>query len=218
MKVVLAGEHGLRASNHHFAQYAPHGPHVNLTRVIGGTEQHLGGTVPTSNDTIGVPVLVLPHESRQSKVTQLEYALLCDQQVGRFEITVQNLSPVTLTQRQEQLFDERFDLTFVERYLGIEQAGQVMLHVLEHHVKDGFIDGGNHLPQVHNVLMVQRLENRNLTDGSDGEALLLAVHANTLQCHNVIGLATSCPEHLAICALTQLFIQDIVVFTVHTHV
>ena len=74
---------------------------------------------------------------RQSKVTDLQVAVGVEQQVGRFQITVQHISGVNEFQPTEDLVCE-VACVIVRQFLSLEQFEQISFHQPLHNV---------HIPQ-----------------------------------------------------------------------
>lgn len=61
---------------------------------------------------------------------------IVQQNIGAFDVTVQEIVLVAKVQSQKKLPHERRNVLFAERHqTGLQQSHQVMVHVLEHQVK-----------------------------------------------------------------------------------
>ena len=74
----------------HLGKDAPDAPNVNGGRVFAGSQQYVGRPVPQRHDLVGVGPHGNPKGSGQTKVGQLELSLPIDEQVGGFQIAVQD--------------------------------------------------------------------------------------------------------------------------------
>ena len=69
---------------------APNAPHVDHSVVLLVAQEHVRRTVPQSHNLVGLVLHWDPTASGQSEVSQLEYLFLGNQQVLRFQVSVQN--------------------------------------------------------------------------------------------------------------------------------
>jgi hypothetical protein len=68
--------------------------HVHSWSIVPFSEEELRGTVPEGHDSIRVPIRLVLADTKgsgESKVSQFENTLLCDENVGCFHVSVQNL-------------------------------------------------------------------------------------------------------------------------------
>ena len=146
--------------------------------------------------------------SGQTKVSQLQDALLGDQDVGRLHVSVDDLVGVDEVETFEHLLHHLLDL--LERELDVEvaeQACQVVLTEVEDQVESCFVPivCSTDLDEIDNVVMVQQLENADLPEGRDWKTLLLVLHQHLLQGDNLLGVSfASGLENLAEGALSNL--------------
>ena len=91
----------------------------------------------------------------------------------------------------EQLLHVAFDLRYREMNVRIlKQAGKVVVHVRCHHEHAWLLARvlrslDSHLFQFQDIDVVQLLQQLDLSERSDWEAILLIVHQNLLQRHNL---------------------------------
>jgi hypothetical protein len=104
----VAGEEGLAGG--HLGEDAADGPHVDTSGVLTTTEENLRCAVPESDDFMCVGTERDTERARQTEISQLQVALLVDEQVLRFEITVQDAVGVAVAGSLEQLERELLDL------------------------------------------------------------------------------------------------------------
>jgi hypothetical protein len=133
---------------------------------------------------------------------------------------MQDLIDVAIVKACEELLHVALDLWNGEPHPRlISQPSQVMVHVLKDHVNAPFvlvaIDllpllvpfrpwGCDDLLEVDDVLVVQLLEDFDLADGRDREALALVVHADLLERDDLLRLRILRHEHLPVCSLADL--------------
>mmetsp|Transcript_34817 Transcript_34817/g.81239 ORF Transcript_34817/g.81239 Transcript_34817/m.81239 type:complete len:241 (-) Transcript_34817:420-1142(-) len=78
------------SSRRHLCDYTTDAPHIHWQTVYMASEQDLGGAVPDCHDFVSVLAKGHPKWSCQPKVCDLQAQSLVDQEVLRFEITMQN--------------------------------------------------------------------------------------------------------------------------------
>ena len=71
---------------------AADGPHVDLGVVVLLQENELGRAVPARDDVFSHHIGVLLHATRETEVADGEVAVAVDQDVGRLQVTMQNLN------------------------------------------------------------------------------------------------------------------------------
>mmetsp|Transcript_47468 Transcript_47468/g.154062 ORF Transcript_47468/g.154062 Transcript_47468/m.154062 type:complete len:242 (-) Transcript_47468:444-1169(-) len=128
----------------------------------------------------------------------------------RLDVSVEDVILVAVAEALEELLHVALDLSRREAVPRVGQPGQVVVAVLHHHV-DGALAvvvvgriGGHNLVQANDVLVVEHLEDLDLADGRDREALLLVVHPHPLERHNLTRLARARLVHLAVRPLPNL--------------
>jgi len=201
-----------RTPGPHLCHDAARSPHVHCWPIVALAEKELGRAIPEGHHSVCVPVrlvlLVDGDGSGQTKVSQLQDALLGDQDVGRLHVSVDDLVGVDEVETFEHLLHHLLDL--LERELDVEvaeQACQVVLTEVEDQVESCFVPivCSTDLDEIDNVVMVQQLENANLSEGCDRKTLLLVLHQHLLQGDNLLGVSfASGLEDLAKGALSNL--------------
>ena len=99
-----------RLTGSHLGEDAANGPHVNTSGVLAATEQNFGRTVPESDDLVGVSAERNTKGASQTKIGQLQVALLVDEQVLRLQVTVQDAVGMAVARALEELESELLDL------------------------------------------------------------------------------------------------------------
>jgi len=99
-----------RLTGSHLGEDAANGPHVDTSGVLAATEQNFGRAVPESDDLVSVSAERNTKGAGQTKIGQLQVALLVDEQVLRLEITVKNAVGVAVARALEELKSELLDL------------------------------------------------------------------------------------------------------------
>ena len=132
--------------------------------------------------------------SGQTKVGQLQDPLLGDQNVGCLHVPVDDLVGVDVEESLAHLLHHLLYLARAELDVDVaEKAGQVVFTEIKDQVERCLVTTvlTADLQQVHDVLVVQQLEDPHLSQGRDGETLLLILHQDFLQGNNFlwVGLA-----------------------------
>lgn len=99
-----------RLTGSHLGEDAANGPHVNTSGVLAATEQNFGRAVPESDDLVGVSAERNTKGASQTKIGQLQVALLVDEQVLRLQVTVQDAVGMAVARALEELESELLDL------------------------------------------------------------------------------------------------------------
>lgn len=151
---------------------------------------------------------------RQAKVCNLKSPAVVDEQVGGFHVAVEDVVVVQVTEAFEELQHVALDLGRREVYVGIiEQARQVVVHVGHDHVEDGALPAlclgalDGHLFQLQDVFVGEHLEQLDLAQRCDGEAVLLVVGEDLLHGEDAPGADVSRLVDFAKSALAQLLEQ-----------
>lgn len=99
-----------RLAGSHLGEDAANGPHVDTSGVLAATEQNFGRAVPESDDLVGVSAERNTKGASQTKIGQLQVALLVDEQVLRLQVTVQDAVGMAVARALEELESELLDL------------------------------------------------------------------------------------------------------------
>jgi hypothetical protein len=99
-----------RLASSHLGEDAADGPHVDTSRVLATAKQNLGRAVPEGDDFVSVSAERNTKGASQTKIGQLQVALLVDEQVLRLEIAVQDAVRVAVTGALEELERKFLDL------------------------------------------------------------------------------------------------------------
>lgn len=178
---AVAGEDGVPGED--LDEDACGGPDVHGGAVLRLTQQQFRGAVPDGDDAVSVvllpPLLV---ESGQAKVGKLQGACLGDEDVGSFDIAVQNAATMEVVETLEHLAGEIFLVCGCEgEGWMVEQTSQVVGEILEHH--EAVISLHHDLLQRDYIVVVQTLQEFDLTRRGNGKAIPLAFHTDLLECN-----------------------------------
>lgn len=99
-----------RLARGHLGEDAANGPHVDAGGVLATTEENFRGAVPESDDFVGVGAKRHTESASETEISQLEVALLVDEQVLWLQVTVQNAVGVAVAGALQQLQSELLDL------------------------------------------------------------------------------------------------------------
>jgi len=174
--VILSGEKGFALE--HLGEDAPCAPDVYFDVVLLPREHDLRCSVISRRDIAG-HLRVL--DTGKAKVANLQIAVLVDENVGGFEVTVDNASGVDVFQTTQDLVEEVLDELLLKRARG-EEAVQVgaqelgdNIHVLER--------GNEDIAETDDVLMAQVLEQLQLTVCALGQDRRAEWLHNLLDCN-----------------------------------
>ena len=153
--------------------------------------------------TVLRPLLSIPvHDATQSKVCNLQSAVLADQQVGRLQVPVHDVVGVEVVHPPEQHHHVALDLGLGERGLRVlDQLRQVRHHELKH--EDEAQTLGEHIVQSHHVLAVQLLQSSDLSDGGLADPVLQSLHWYLLQSHGLTRVLVSSLHHNTMSSLSN---------------
>lgn len=106
--LVLALQQGL-AADEELAEDAADGPEVDGGRVAGGAEEELGGAVPEGDDEGGEVLRGrVADVARHAEVGNLEAAAVGEEEVGGFEVPVEDVVRVEVGEAGGELEEEGF--------------------------------------------------------------------------------------------------------------
>lgn len=220
----VAGEQGFACG--HLGEDAANGPHVDACAVLTATEEDFGCAVPEGDDLRGVSIdmsrvkaaerfayLVGVGAERdtkgsgQTKIGELEVALLVNEQVLRLQVAVKNAVGVAVANTGAQLVHELLDHCLAETHVAsaavhaalgqrlsttslrdgqsLHVLLQIQVEVLEDEVQLVAI-GVDNVEQAHNVGVAHLLEERDLADGSRRHAFIFGFQADLLECDDAV--------------------------------
>jgi hypothetical protein len=99
-----------RLAGSHLGEDAANGPHVDTSGVLATTKQNLRRAVPEGDDLVSVSTERNTEGASETKIGQLQVALLVDEQVLRLEVTVQDAVGMAVASALEELKGELLDL------------------------------------------------------------------------------------------------------------
>mmetsp|Transcript_23181 Transcript_23181/g.66529 ORF Transcript_23181/g.66529 Transcript_23181/m.66529 type:complete len:245 (+) Transcript_23181:267-1001(+) len=119
VEVVLPGEDGFPSDE--LAMDATNRPNIDGLRVLRRQQHHLRRPVPPRDDIVGQRgiILVVAVAAGQPEVTNLQIAILVDQDVGRLQIAVHNIGAVKVQQSSEDLVREVLVVLVIQHLLGV---------------------------------------------------------------------------------------------------
>lgn len=152
--------------------------------------------------------------AREAKVGNLESSAVVDEEVRGFHVAVEDVVVVKVAEAFEQLQHVALDLGRREVDIGIvEEARQVVVHVGHDHVEDGALPAlclgalDGHFLQLQDVVVAEHLEQLDLAQGRDGEAVLFVVGEDLLHGKDAAGADVSRLVDFSKGALAQLLEQ-----------
>ena len=185
-----------RLSCGHLSKDAAHTPDIHRSGVGTRPEEDFRGSVPQSDDFVGVRAQRHIESTSQTKVSQLHSTALVHQQVLRLQVAVQNAVRVAVGEAIQQLIREFLHSLSVHACLAVHEALEISIHKLEHQVQLGI--KVNHVQETmkqknsnghisvcmdmtlrrkggyspNHVGMINLLQERDFTDGSRGYAFI----------------------------------------------
>mmetsp|Transcript_9431 Transcript_9431/g.22236 ORF Transcript_9431/g.22236 Transcript_9431/m.22236 type:complete len:483 (+) Transcript_9431:329-1777(+) len=193
LKLVLPGQD--RLLQEQLGEDAADGPHVHRWAVELRAQQQLRWAIPQRDHPVGQLAARVVKRPRQAEICQLQLPLVVDQEVGAFDVAMQHAVLVAICQPFKQLLHVTLNLRRRESCARIGQPREIVVAELHDHVDRPLAVvvlacfGRHNLLQLHDVFVVQHLENLDLPDRRHGEPFLLVVHTHPLQSHDL-------PRHL----------------------
>lgn len=180
----------------HLRHNATGGPDVNAGVVCAATQQDVRGPVPERDNFVGEGIDWDTKGTSKTEIGEFELALVINEKVLGFQITVQDAVFVAEGNSLEKLVHEGFDGDVVK--LTASAAGiHVFLQILIHVFKDQheLVLGVDDIVEGDNVIMLQLLHERDLADGC-GWCAFFRVQMNLFECDEFARLAITSFEHL----------------------
>eukprot|EP00754_Rhynchopus_humris_P022713 Rhum_TRINITY_DN14800_c5_g1::Rhum_TRINITY_DN14800_c5_g1_i2::g.121182::m.121182 len=200
--VHLAVAREQRRAVRHLAHDHTAAPRVHHSRVAALAQQDLGRTVPQRHNLVRVRRHRELERARKTEVRDLQDAVH-DEQVLRLQVAVHDPVRVAEHKTLQHLVHERHQLLPLDRHLRlVHHLLQVAVAELEdeHQLRAR----AHHVQQVHNVLVVQRLQHGDLTQGGRRHPLVLRVQLDLLQRHHLARRRVARLVHHAVRALSEL--------------
>ena len=173
-------------------------PDVDCGTVLGFAEEEFRGTIPYRDDTVGVVELAaLGVEAGEAEVGEFELAGVADEDVGGFDVAVEDSPAMEIVETFEELFSEVF-LVGVRELEGrvVEEAGQVVGKVFEDHEAVVLFD--HDFLETDDVFVLEGLQELDFADGGYGEAVFFAFHADFFEGNEAFGIDVNGFEYFAI--------------------
>lgn len=137
-----------------FVKGAPSRPHVDLPRVLLRGEHYFGGAIKASHHVLGQILLPLRRQiATQAKVAYFQVAVFVNQNVGWFEVAVDNVCRVDKFEGAQHLIYKELNVFDFEALVGANHARQVCFHKFRDDV-----DISEGLLRVANVDHVEKFE------------------------------------------------------------
>lgn len=166
-ELVLVGRSGEQGSACvHLGHDAPGRPDVDAGVVRPASEEDVGGAVPERHDLVAEGVDGNAKGAGEAEIAELELSLAVNQEVLRFEVSVQDAVLVAKVDAPKQLVHEGLDGPWIQGALvalGVHVLLEIAIHKLEHQHK--FVLGVNNIVKRHNVFVFELLHKRDLADG-----------------------------------------------------
>ena len=117
-------------------------PDIDGRSILCLTKEELRTAVPYGNNSVRVVLRLTPFEEpSETKVGKLEVAALGDQDIGGFDIAVQDAATVKMLETFEELLGKMLLVCRRQRKLGVvDQPSKIMLQVFKDHEAVVFLD------------------------------------------------------------------------------
>lgn len=118
----------------HFCHDTPSRPDVDAGVVGATAEQDIGGTIPKGDHLVGKGIDRNTKSAREPEISELELALVVDEQILGFQVAVQHSVFMAEGDSLQKLVHERFDGDIVQltaTSAGIHVFLQILVHVFE---------------------------------------------------------------------------------------
>ena len=154
----------------------------------------------------------------ESKIRQFEQSVFRDENVSGLHVTMQYFVAVNVIEAVEQLLHDFFNFPQIEFDVDVAQeSGEIVVAEIEDEIEGAFgtivlrgFRAADFL-QVDDVLVLEQLQNLNLSQRRDGETLLFVFHQHFFQGHEGPRFFVSGLEYFAKSSLTdfcQFFVLD----------
>lgn len=159
-------------------------------------EHNLRCSVPSRGDVLGEEagvIVVRVGDSSQPKVADLQVTGGVQQQIARFQVSVQYIGGVNVLQAAEDLVEEVADVV-IAQLLRLQQLVQVRLHEALHNVDvlhAADVGGANNVANVNDVLVLETGQDFNLSQCSLTVGLVLKGR-DLLDGHLLLGDIVKC--------------------------
>jgi hypothetical protein len=156
-----------RVFRQNFSEDASDAPHISFLVIAVGAEQNFGSSVPLGGNSFGEHVAILAEVvemSGQAKICKFELALGGKQEVGGFEISVQDMCRVKVVKSLKELIEDILLVNLLEFVL-VDGSVEVGAHVFKHQVDVSAWGGGMNLAKFDDVGVIQLLKDRDLAIG-----------------------------------------------------
>mmetsp|Transcript_1294 Transcript_1294/g.2663 ORF Transcript_1294/g.2663 Transcript_1294/m.2663 type:complete len:251 (-) Transcript_1294:574-1326(-) len=199
-------------SAEHFSDDTTYAPHVDFGAVIDHTQEQFGRSVPQGNNLVCQSLHFRVPASGKTPIRNLEFTFAVDQEIGCFEIAMDDLVFVHVVGSCEELLRPRFDMVLRQSdFGGFQYAGQIVFQILKDH-KDVFGEGSirslllganNFLEQDH-VGVFEPLQEFDLAKCCDGETVFLLLRIDALEGDDFVRSSVARHEDASIRSLAYL--------------
>ena len=136
-----------RFSLENLSYQASQAPDIDGLRVICRTDQNLRSPVPTSGNVLSENViffLLLIQGAHKSKITQFGVTVFINQDVGRFQVSVDEPAGVNVEHGFTDLVENPLFMFFLQNTFS-DQSKQINVHVLKDQINIDIVIGANDL-------------------------------------------------------------------------
>ena len=172
-----------------------------------GSQQNFRGTVPQSNNLVGVFTHRNTKSTSKTKITKLHVVVRVNEEIGGLQITMENTTGVTEVDSSDELVSPFFDQVrakTVVLHVGFEIVGEVLEDQAEP------LALVNDIVEVDDVGMTAKFfEERDLTDGGGGNTLVFHVQTNLFDSNNILGFVIKSFVNNSVSPLAE-FVKQVV--------
>ena len=153
---------------------------------MASVEDDLGGTIPTRDDILGQSCCSLLVTACETEIANLERAILVEEQVRWLQVSVDDVGRVHVVASCEDLEHEVLQVIVCQVLPRVDNSMHISLHQLRDNV-DVFIARGcrwfGNIQDFDDVLMIEELEQADLSDDTLGINQILESFGNFLDSH-----------------------------------
>lgn len=187
INIIITGQ--VRLPPQEFGKDTPHTPKINRFGILMTSKHNLWRPVPSRHHifrqqirwlAIIVEILIVSggYTPGQSKITYLKVAVGIDEEIGWFEITVDDIGRMHVFHSTQDLIEKVLHVINGQGLLGVDDPMEVGLHEICHNVHVTKIfhvscEGRHHIHNRDDVLVMKMFEEFNLSQDTLGIYLIM---------------------------------------------
>ena len=170
-------------------------------------ENNLRSAIPTGDDVLSKCRRGLLVTTGKTEIANLERAVLVEEQVGGFQITMDDVGRVHVITSGQHLEHEVLHMVVSQVLSGVNNAVHVSLHELCDDI-DIFISSGvgrlSDIQNLDDILVIKELQQSNLSDNTLGIDKIFESFRNFLDGNFLVRLVIVSTADDTVCAMTDL--------------